>query len=72
MLKNIEIAAGAEEYSYAPGTKYVYMGKGEMDHYVSEASPAEGPGGNCIYLPSIHRYYAGVPQHGKTDDQILA
>jgi hypothetical protein len=37
-----------------------------------EASIATGPGGkNSIYVPSIHRYYIGVPQHGKTDDQIL-
>ena len=73
MFQNSELAAGAEQYSHDPGTKYVYLGIGEMDpdHYVSEASLAGGPGGNCIYLPSIDRYYVGVPQHGKTDDQIL-
>jgi hypothetical protein len=143
MLKNIELAAGAEQYSYDPGTKYVYLGNGghdasqpysfisiiettrsektgdievetsnlkaprarnkrrsavcqrspprraiavfdttsggalsiyremDPDHYVSEAPLAAGRGRNCIYLPSIHRYDVGVPQHGKTDDQIL-
>ena len=53
------------------GALNVYR-EGDPDHYTREVSVTTGPGGkNGIYVPSVHRYYVGVPQHGNTDDQIL-
>jgi hypothetical protein len=41
-------------------------------HCAAAASIPTGPGGkNGIYVPSVHRYFVGVPQHGTANGQIL-
>jgi hypothetical protein len=38
---------------------------------VAATIPTDPGGKNGIYVPPVHRRFAGVPQHGTTNGQIL-
>jgi DNA-binding beta-propeller fold protein YncE len=54
------------------GSLSVYRER-DPDHFDLVLETPTGPGGkNGIYVPSLHRYFVGVPQHGTMDTEILS
>ena len=83
-IATLPIGEDIDDLMYDPASKRIFAPTGagsgalsiyrevDPDHYVSVTTIATAPGGkNGAYVPSIHRYFVGVPQHGTTDDQIL-
>jgi DNA-binding beta-propeller fold protein YncE len=83
-VATLPIGGDIDDLMYDPASKRIFAPTGggsgalsiyqevDPDHYSQVATVTTGPGGkNGTYVPSVSRYFVGVPQHGTTDDQIL-
>jgi DNA-binding beta-propeller fold protein YncE len=78
----LPISPGADDMTYDPVRKRIYVPcaegfvdvfeQSDPDHYRRIGKIATGPMGKTgILVSSLNRYFVAVPQHGKTDAEIL-
>ena len=80
----LAIGEGVDDLTFDASSKRVLAATGagagslhvfqqlDPDHYQAVGEMASAPGGkNGIYVPRVHRYFVGVPQHDTADTSIL-
>jgi len=81
---SLAIGEGVDDLTFDPSSKRIFAATGagagslhvfqqvDPDHYQAVGEMASAPGGkNGIYVPGVHRYFVGVPQHDTADTSIL-
>ncbi len=82
VIATLPIAKGADDVTYDPGLKRIYVScaegfvnvfhQSDPDHYTLIGKVPTGPmGKNGILVRSLNRYYVAVPRHGNVESEIL-
>lgn len=83
VIVTLPIATGADDVTYDPGRRRIYVSCAEgfvdvyhqrdADHYTLIDKVPTGPmGKNCILVSPLNRLYVAVPKHDDAESEILA